>query len=227
MNNPSSDSRGPNGPSAEEVEVFLRAHPGFLAERPELYRVLAPPKRVHGDGLTDHMAAMLGAERQRAAALDAELRQTLDAERAGSGLVARVKLAVLALMRSDDVTETVSQEWPTLLGLECCTLCVEPPDNPAQLWMRAEQRPLPRGMVEKLLGRGRDVVVRNQLPDAEILHGEAAPLITRDALARVVVAKGPHMLVALGAREANALPNRHGTAPLAFLGRAVAAALSR
>ena len=227
MSNPPSDGKAPNGPSAEEVEAFLRANPGFLAERPELYRALAPPRRVHGDGLTDHMAAMLGAERERAAALDAELRQALDAERAGLGLVSRVRLAVLALMRSDDAPETVAQEWPNLLGLESCTLCVEPPDNPGQLWMRPEQRPLPRGMVEKLLGRGRDVLVRDKPEDADALHGEAAGLIARDALIRVVVAQQPLMLLALGARDAHALPARHGTEPLVFLGRAVAAAISR
>ncbi|MCA3379599.1 MAG: hypothetical protein ING08_05085, partial [Roseomonas sp.] len=170
------------------MEEFLRAHPGFLAARPELYRALAPPRRVHGDGLTDHMAAMLGAERERASALDAELRLALDAERAGLGLVSRVRLAVLALMRSDNAPETVAQEWPNLLGLESCTLCVEPPDNPGQLWMRPEQRPLPRGMVEKLLGRGRDVLVRDKPEDADMLHGEAGGLIARDALVRVVVA---------------------------------------
>lgn len=227
MSDPPSDGKAPNGPSAEEVEAFLRANPEFLAERPELYRALAPPRRVHGDGLTDHMAAMLGAERERASALDAELRTALDAERAGAGLVVRVRLAVLALMRSDDVPETVAQEWPNLLGLETCTLNVEPPENPAQLWMRPEQRPLPRGMVEQLLGRGRDVLVRNTPEDAELLHGEAAGLIQRDALVRVVVAGQPPMLLALGAREMSALPYRHGTAPLAFLGRAVAAALAR
>ena len=227
MNDPSSDSKAPNGPSAGEVEEYLRAHPDFLAERPELYRALAPPRRVHGDGLTDHMAAMLGAERERASALDAELRLALDAERAGLGLVSRVRLAVLALMRSDHVPETVAQEWPNLLGLESCTLCVEPPDNPAQLWMRPEQRPLARGMVESLLVRGRDVVVRDKPAEAAHLHGEAAALITRDALIRVVVGGQPQMLLALGARDANALPARHGTEPLVFLGRAVAAALSR
>ena len=157
MNNPSSDGKAPTGPSAEEVEEFLRAHPDFLASRPELYRALAPPRRVHGDGLTDHMAAMLGAERERASALDAELRLALDAERAGLGLVSRVRLAVLALMRSDDAPETVVQEWPNLLGLESCTLCTEPPENPGQLWMRPEQRPLPRGMVERLLARGQGI----------------------------------------------------------------------
>ncbi len=39
--------------SAEEVSAFLRANPHFLAEHPELYRVLAPPQRVHGDALAD------------------------------------------------------------------------------------------------------------------------------------------------------------------------------
>ena len=112
------------------MEEFLRAHPAFLAERPDLYRALAPPRRVHGDGLTDHMAAMLGAERERAAALDAELRVALDAERAGHGLVSRVRLAVLALMRSANAPETVAQAWPTLLGLESLTLFVQPPATP-------------------------------------------------------------------------------------------------
>ena len=135
--------------------------------------------------------------------------------------------AVLALMRSDDVPETVAQEWPNLLGLESCTLCVEPPENPAQLWMRPEQRPLPRGRVQALLARGRDVVVRDKPAEAEDLHGEAAALIARDALVRVVVAGQPPMLLALGARDANALPARHGTEPLVFLGRAVAAAIAR
>ena len=35
--------------TAEQVADFLRAHPHFLAESPELYRMLAPPARVHGE----------------------------------------------------------------------------------------------------------------------------------------------------------------------------------
>jgi len=93
--------------------------------------------------------------------------------------------------------------------------------------MRPEQRPLPRGMVERLLARGRDVLVRDKPEETEALHGEAAALITRDALVRVVVTGQPPMLLALGARDANALPARHGTEPLVFLGRAVAAAIAR
>ena len=38
----------PTTRSAAFVEAFLRAHPHWLAEHPDLYRVLAPPQRVHG-----------------------------------------------------------------------------------------------------------------------------------------------------------------------------------
>jgi hypothetical protein len=70
-------------------------------------------------------------------------------------------------------------------------------------------------------------VVRAQPTETALLHGEAAPLVVRDALARVPLPAGPPMLIALGAREAAALPARQSVPVLAFLGRAVAAALSR
>jgi hypothetical protein len=88
-------------------------------------------------------------------------------------------------------------------------------------------RLLPAGAVARLVGRGRDAVVRAQPTDTVLLHAEAAPLVTRDALARVPLADGPPMLIAVGAREASALPARQSVAVLSFLGRAVAAALSR
>ena len=109
-------------PSPEAVEAFLVAPPGFLAERPLLFRVLEPPRRVHGERIADHMAAMLGAERRRARVLEAEIDAAAAAGRAGQGLNFRVRLAVLALMRCTDVVETVSQELPALLGIEACAL---------------------------------------------------------------------------------------------------------
>ncbi len=211
---------------AEEVEAYLRAHPHFLAERPDIYRVLVPPRRLHGERLADHMAAMLAAERARARAMEAEMRAAIEAGRAGAGLTVRIRLAVLALMRAPDVMEALTQEVPALLGVETCSLAAEPipraiPPLPYGV------RLLPAGAVTRLIGRGRDAVVRPQPSDVELLHAEAAPLVTRDALARVPLADGPPVLIAVGAREAVALPARQTAAVLAFLGRAVAAALTR
>jgi uncharacterized protein YigA (DUF484 family) len=211
---------------AEEVEAFLRAHPHFLAERPDIYRVLVPPRRLHGERRADHMAAMLDAERARARAMEAEVRAALEAGRAGAGLTVRIRLAVLALMRAPDVLDAVTQEIPALLGVETCTLAAEPAPRAVPA-LPPGVRLLPSGTVLRLIGRGRDAVVRARPTDTVLLHAEAAPLVTRDALARVPLADGPPMLIAVGAREASALPARQSVAVLSFLGRAVAAALSR
>lgn len=210
----------PAQPGAEEVEAFLLRNPDFLAERPDLYRHLSPPRRVHGERIADHMAAMIAAERRRARTLEAEMDAVLTAGRAGNGLTVRVRLSVLALMRCHDVAETVTHELPALLGIESCTLLSEGPD-------RRGMGPLPRGTVARLLGPGRDVVVRTQPEELELLHQEAAALVARDALVRVPVWPGKPCLLALGARDASGLPARQVGATLAFLGRAVAAALTR
>lgn|GEM_PF-581927 len=221
-------------PLAEEVAAFLVANPDFLARRPELYRALTPPKRVHGENLADHMAAMVAAERARLRAIEGEVQGALADGRAGTGLALRVRLAVLALMRSRDVAETVSQEWPPLLRVEACTLLAEPRAARAVINGSAESslprhgvRAMPEGSVARLVGPGRDARVRHEVTDAELLHAEAAPLVAADALVKVPLWCGTPCLLALGARETSALPTRQSAQTLAFLGRAIAAALAR
>ncbi len=214
-------------PLAEEVAAFLVANPDFLAHRPELYRVLAPPRRVHGENLADHMVAMVAAGRARLRAIEAEMQEALAHGRAGAGLVLRVRLAVLALMRARDVTDTIGQELPPLLRVESCTLLAERRRAGLSRLPRQGVRPLPEGAVARLLGPGRDARIRTEPAEAELLHAEAAPLVTRDALVRVPLCCGTPCLIALGAREQAALPARQAAQTLAFLGRAVAAALSR
>lgn len=217
----------PTLPGPEAVAAFLHEHPEFLAERPELFRVLAPPRRVHGERLADHMAAMLAAERDRTRALEAEMESAIAAGRAGTGLAVRVRLAVLALMRATDVVEVVTQELPALLGLETCTLAAEPAPQRSPGWPRPGVLPLPRGTVQRLLGNGRDAVVRTAPAEREMLHAEAASLVARDAVARVPLWSTGPVVLALGARDPAALPARQAAPSLVFLGRAVAAALTR
>jgi hypothetical protein len=221
-------------PLAEEVAAFLVANPDFLARRPELYRALTPPRRVHGENLADHMAAMVAAERARLRSLEAEMQSALADGRAGAGLALRVRLAVLALMRSRNIPETVSQELPPLMRMEVCTLLAEPRLPRALLNGRAESalprhgvRAMPEGSVMRLVGPGRDARVRTDVTDTDLLHAEAAPLVVRDALVKVPLWCGTPCILALGARETAALPARQSVQTLAFLGRAVAAALAR
>jgi uncharacterized protein YigA (DUF484 family) len=203
--------------TAEEVEAFLRAHPTFLAERPAIYRVLAPPQRLHGDKLTDHMAAMLRAERAHANAMAERADGVLAAGRAAAGLAGRVQEAVLALLQTDDAAECVSAELPALLHVDAAALCIEA-DQPGL-------RPLPAGTVAKLFGT-RTTLFRESPDDARLLHGEAAALAHRDALVRLP-GDGAPALLALAARDAAALDPTQGTGALTFLARAIAAKLGR
>lgn len=208
------------GEAAAEAQVaaFLRARPRFLAERPELYRVLVPPRRVHGEPLADHMAAMIEAGREHAAAMSARADGVLAAGRAAAGIAGRVQEAVLTLIGTDDVAECVAHDLPGLLGLDAAALCTED-EIPGM-------RPIPSGSIGTALG-GRDVVFRSGPEgDAGLFHAEAARLARFDALVRIPW-RGLPTLLALVSRDPAPLDPAQGTSALAFLGRVIAAVLDR
>ncbi|MFQ3622309.1 MAG: DUF484 family protein [Acetobacteraceae bacterium] len=209
--------------AALSVEAFLRAHPDFLARRPGLYAALAPPARVHGERLADHMAAMLVAERTRTAKLAAWQEAMLAAERSAAALHSRAQRAVLALMPSRTPAEAldiVQQEWPPLLGIDVVSVCAEARSVPLA-------RPLPRGFVARTLARGATVTLRAQADDTDTLYGEAAPLVASDALARLPLARGGPALIACGVRDPGHYAPGQATEAIAFLAAAAAIALSR
>ncbi len=197
-----------NGLEGEDVAAFLRANPHWLRDNPELYHVLHPPRRQHGETLADHMAAMVERERARAQAECARADSVLAAGRAAAGLAARVQDAVLALIRASDPAEFVALELPALLAVDAAHL--------------RNEASLPQGTASRLLGR-RDVVFRETPTDARLLHGAAAPLARVDALVRV----SGGALLALASRDRSRLHPGQGVRPLAFLGRALAAACER
>lgn len=208
---------GLKGVDSEQVAAFLRSRPGFLAERPDLYRSLVPPQRIHGETMADHMVAMLRAEREHAAAMAERADGVLAAGRAAAGMTSRVQAAVLALIGTHDVAECVAHVLPGVLALDAANLCME--DDAADV------RRLPPGAVARLLD-GRDVVFRAAPADATLLHAEAARLANRDALIRVPWDGAPALL-ALVSRDEAPLDPVQGSGALVFLGRAIGAALGR
>jgi hypothetical protein len=201
----------PETTDAESVARYLRAHPSFLAERPELYRVLEPPARVHGEVMADHMAAMLRAERTHARDMQGQAFTVLQAGRAAAGISERIQAAVLALLSAGDVGECVSDVLPGVLGVDAAALCCE---GFAPRW-----RILPPGAVRILL-RGRLVVFRDHPADAALLHAEAALLAERDVLIKLDYRRPA--LLALVSRDPAMLP---GSQAFAFLGSVISALL--
>ncbi len=218
---------GPAAPPEPEdaalVETFLRANPDFLADNPALYRALSPPKRVHGERMADHMAAMLEAERARTAELRATLEDLVGHGRSNQANQGRAHKAVLALMAAQSTVEALDiivQDWPDLLGLDVVTVCAE-----GRTVLGA--RPLARGTIARLLPNASAFVLRPQSSDTEILYGEAAALVASDTLARLSLGSGGEALLACGSRDAGHFEPRQGTEIVSFLAAAAAIALSR
>jgi uncharacterized protein YigA (DUF484 family) len=201
---------------AAQIADYLRAHPDFLADRPELYRVLAPPQRVHGATLADHMAAMVRIERAHSAAQQDRAEAVLNAGRAAAGIAERVYEAVLALVATRDVPDCVASELPHLLGVDAAALCCET--------FRPGWRSLPPGATAMLM-RGKPVICRDRPADAALLHAEAALLAERDVLIRLPT-QAPALL-ALVSRDPAALPGLQATQAFAFLGRVLGTLLAR
>ena len=196
------------------VAAWLRENPRFLADHPGLYGALAPPERVHGVVLADHMAAMLRAARDEAREQAARAADVLAASRAAAGLAQRVQEAVLLLFGTSDVVDCVATQFPAVLAVDAACLCAE--GQPGF-------RRLPRGAVAGLLG-GRAVVVRSGAVADGGVHGEAMRLAAHEALIRIP-GDGPPAILALAARDGAVLAGGQGA--LAFLGRALGVALGR
>jgi uncharacterized protein YigA (DUF484 family) len=197
----------------EHVAAYLRANPGFLAARPELFAVLHPPARVHGANLADHMVAMVRAARAHAASSDAESARVLAAGRASSCIAERVQTAVLAALHATDIIDCVIETWPGLLGVDAAALCCE--DG------RPRWRSLPVGAVKSLL-RNRPMVFRDRPADASLLHAEAALLAERDLLVHLPGERPA--LLALVSRDPACLPN---TQAWVFLGQVLSALVDK
>ncbi len=191
---------------------YLRANPKFLCDRPELYEVLIPPRRVHGEAIADHMAAMIAAARNRASDLEATAATLLDGRRAASGINERVHEAVLTLIRAPDPAECVANALPALLGLDAASLCCE---GFSPRW-----RSLPPGAVRHLM-RGRRVLFRDRPSDAMMLHAEAELLAERDVLVRLPTTRPA--ILAMVSRDAANLPAMQGTHAFRFLASVLAA----
>ena len=179
-------------PEGDFVEAFLRANPAWLAEHPELYRVL---ERRCGC-----MARVRPTTWRRCFGCSGSARtdclprvERLQAWRAGC----RMRTALLRPL----YRRLRQRRDACILAVDAACLCMEA-EHPGA-------RRLPDETVARLLD-GRQVVFREAPADARLLHAEAAALARHDALVRVP-GEGPPALVALLARDQHMLDPAQGT----------------
>lgn len=209
--------------SASRVAAFLRAHPDFLARRPELLSVLTPPAVARGDTVVDMQQFMLMRLQDETKRLRDEQRQLIGAARANQQSQSRIHDGVLALLGArtfEHLVHTMTTDLALLLDVDVVTICVETADGRLPRTDVHGLAALEPGTVDELIGTGRDVVLNDDVQGDPRLFGAGTGLVRSEALIRLSVSgAGPRCLLAVGSRDPQRFHPGQGTELLSFLGK--------
>ena len=149
--------------------------------------------------------------------------------RGHSGAVASIHAAVLSAMEADSIElllETVTQDWPLILGIDSVALSLIVGDKGFRADGGGVQVVDPQ-LLRRAIGQVHGVELRT-VERGHPLFGPACDLIRAEALIRIDCDPPlPVGLLALGQRRALSLDARHGSELLMFLGSSLAAMIRR
>ncbi len=216
--------------TAEDVAAYLRDHPDFLANRPDLIPHLVPPAADRGDGVLDMQYFLLQKLRAQLEGLQEQQRELIATTRANLNNQNRVHAAVLFLLDAasfEQLVQTIATDLAVLLDLDVAALAVEGVSSDMPHIHRSGVRVLEPGTVDKWLGTKRDLVLRENSPGLPEIYGaQGAGMVRSEALVRLRIgADAPQGILALGSREPDMFHQGQGTELLTFLARVVERAI--
>lgn len=210
--------------TAAEVVEYLRQHPDFLLRHPEVLDGQRLPEKASANGgVVDLQQFMLERLRRDVTRLRTEQDDLLANSRDNLSTQARVHEAVLALLGAKGLTELVeivTTDLAVLLDVDVVTLCLER-NSALELQSRvAGVQLVEPGLIDQVLGSGRDILLRDEVEGDPRLFGGGAGLVRSDALLRLNFdASAPAGLIAFGTRHPGYFDAGQGTELLGFLAR--------
>jgi len=210
---------------ADTVVAYLRRHPDFLTEHQELIDLLTPPERQHGQGVLDMQLFMVERLRDRVRALEgstARLEAVGEANLASQSRVQTAALTLLAARSFEHLIDTVASRLPDLLEIEASSLCVENGEPLPGKGGTVGIRVLKPGALDRIVGKGRDILLAADVQGSRTLFGPDAPRVRSVALARLSFGPlTPPGLLALGSARPDGYAPGQGTELLSFFARIV------
>ena len=210
-----------------EVAAYLKRHPDFLREFPELALSLQLPRQ---QGQTTSLASyQLEVLRDKNRALNRRLHELIAIASENEQLVSRVHAFTLSLMRAGSAAETLQRVAATLnedLSTDLVRLTLHRPvaglEGAEWLLVVARDDPALRPFAE-FIARGEPLCGRLMPEKLAVLFGERAADV-RSAVLLPVPLRG---MMAVGSLDANRFHPGMGTMFLKLIADAVSAALAR
>ena len=209
----------------ERVAAYLQENPDFLSCNPDVLRMMAPPDRKFGDGVSDIQAAMIGQLRTEIARLNARQDEIILTSRANLNTQGRVHECVVALLAAksfEQAMQIVTTDFAVMLDLDVVTLCIEAEEGAPSALRMSGLRMLAAGGVEATMGENKRVRLHSDAPADPEIFGGGATLVRSAAFIRLDISDyTPPALIAFGARRPGKFHAGQGTELLNFLGRVV------
>jgi hypothetical protein len=210
------------GLSAADVASYLKQHPEFLNEHPDLLSVLTPPKLDRGERVIDMQHFMVQHQRNEIARIKAQNKTLVTATRANLMGQARVHAAALAIIGAqsfEQLIQIVITDLAGLLDADVVTIAVERQGNARARMPHHGIEILEPGTVADVLGTERHVVFQTDVPGDPRLFGAGAGLVRSAALVRLPVGRSaPAGMLCIGTRRTGKFQTGHqSTELLTFL----------
>lgn len=215
------------GLDAMEVASYLRQHPEFLGEFPDIAIALVLP-REHGQAAS-LASYQLDVLRDKNRDLARRLHELVEIAHENEALMVRVHTLTLALMRAHTLPETASAVVAALTedfhtDLVRLVLFRADPQLPAAEWLIAEPAGAPAfPAFSEFLKRAEPLCGRLQQDKLDALFGASAA----EVQSAVLLPIGNAGMLAIGSHDPNRFHPGMGTVFLKLIGEAVSTALAR
>src|SRR3954468_4402759 len=176
------------GPGADEVESYLRDHPDFLIDHPDLVNLLVPPDAKHGEGVLDLQRFMLDRVRGDLSKLQTQQNDILATSGNNLTTQSSIHTSVLTMLGGttpEQLIEIVTTDIAVHLEVDAVALGFEAMDRLPAGGNRSQLRILSKGTIDKIIGSGKDITLLPDAPGDTLLFGGAASLVRSQALLRL------------------------------------------
>ena len=219
------EKRGDAPTTAEQVAAYLRQNPDFFDHNPELLDEIAPADGMRPQGVVDLRHYIVERLRDELAGMAALRDEMVVTGRTNLSAQARVHKAILTLLAArsfEHFVETLTTDLAVIIDLDVVSLGVEQNGDDATRAHPPGVYSLDPGTVDRLVGPGQSIALRETAVGDPMVFGPGAGLVASDAMLRLSISSTtPTALLALGSREPGQFHPGQGTELLSFLARVV------
>ncbi|HNQ92068.1 MAG TPA: DUF484 family protein [Alphaproteobacteria bacterium] len=210
--------------SEQDVITWLKAHPNFLKDNPDMVDILHPPKQNGGKGVVDFQSYLI--ERLKADKTEAieTARGIVETARHNMNNQTRIHAAVLRLLEApnfETFIDSLTGDLTALLDVDITTLVVESDGDKIPQIATAGLRIVPEGTLGKWLA-GKPILHQSDIGGVEAIYGAGASLVRSQVLLKIDIGPGaPPAILAFGSRDPNQFQPGQGTEQITFLARVI------